>query len=319
MDNQMPDSWRITREAEDRITIDADGLGFYVARMDSDRIADILLYALAQDLLNATPTTQPTATGAGLRYTNDGALAECPCCGSLDVGGAHHTVHCYRCGLKIEKPGPLQNACDAWNKRALLTTQPTGGESFQDRVAPWMQACFGPEISADKVERNHRFLEESLELVQSLGCTKAEAQQLVDYVYGRPVGDPPQEVGGVRVTLAALCLAAGMDQDECAETELARIWTKVPQIRAKQAAKPKHSPLPEHQPTGGDWVYDSPTDVFGDYRDEVWALDEMGNIELMDIDDARAEWRSNDVCIIAWQATGLTRPQPPQDREGGEA
>ncbi len=117
--------------------------------------------------------------------------------------------------------------------------------SFQNRVQPWMQKCFGSEISRDSVERNHRFLEESLELVQSLGCTKNEAIQLVDYVYDRPVGDPPQEVGGVMVTLAALCLAADMDMDSCAEAELARIWTKVEQIRAKQAAKPKHSPLPQ--------------------------------------------------------------------------
>jgi hypothetical protein len=121
--------------------------------------------------------------------------------------------------------------------------------SFQNRVSPWMQECFGPEISADTVERNHRFLEESLELVQSLGCTKSEAMQLVDYVYDRPAGDPPQEVGGVMVTLAALCLAANMDMDSCAEKELARIWTKVDQIRAKQAAKPKHSPLPQASAT----------------------------------------------------------------------
>lgn len=126
------------------------------------------------------------------------------------------------------------------------------GECFQERVAPWMQACFGPEISADKMERNHRFLEESLELVQSLGCTKHEAIQLVDYVYGREVGDPPQEVGGVMVTLAALCLASDMDMHQCGETELARVWTKVEKIRAKQAAKPKHSPLPEHP--SGEWV-----------------------------------------------------------------
>jgi hypothetical protein len=35
--------------------------------------------------------------------------------------------------------------------------------SFQSRVKPWMDASFGPAISADKVERNHRFLEEALE------------------------------------------------------------------------------------------------------------------------------------------------------------
>lgn len=62
---------------------------------------------------------QPTARAA-LRYTNDGELAECPCCGSLDVGGAHDTVKCYGCGLQITKPRPLKNAADAWNKRAAL-------------------------------------------------------------------------------------------------------------------------------------------------------------------------------------------------------
>lgn len=118
---------------------------------------------------------------------------------------------------------------------------------FQERVQPWMMTCFGPEISADKKERNHRFLEEAIELVQSTGCTRSEAHQLVDYVYNRPVGETPQEVGGVMVTLAALCLAhPGLDMHECGEVELARIWTKVEKIRAKQAAKPAHSPLPEH-------------------------------------------------------------------------
>lgn len=48
------------------------------------------------------------------------------------------------------------------------------------------------------------------------------------------------------VTLAALCLAQDLDMHAAGETELARIWTKVEQIRAKQAAKPKHSPLPQH-------------------------------------------------------------------------
>jgi len=105
-------------------------------------------------------------------------------------------------------------------------------------------ACFGEKIAGDTDERNHRFLEEALELVQACSCTAHEAHQLVDYVYGRPVGEKGQEVGGVMVTLAALCLAQGLDMHTAGETELARIWTKVEAIRAKQAAKPKYSPLP---------------------------------------------------------------------------
>ncbi|MCY1215358.1 hypothetical protein D9M69_118990 [compost metagenome] len=135
------------------------------------------------------------------------------------------------------------------------TATSTSPDPFQARVQPWMLECFGAEIAADKQERNHRFLEESLELVQACGATASEAHQLVDYVYGRPVGDKHQEVGGVMVTLAALCLAQGLDMHTAGETELARIWTKVEQIRAKQAAKPKHSPLPEHAPaTGADYA-----------------------------------------------------------------
>lgn len=116
--------------------------------------------------------------------------------------------------------------------------------SYQSQVTKWLLACFGAEIATDRQERNHRFLEEALELVQACGCTRDETLKLVDYVYGRPVGYPPQEVGGVMVTLAGLCTAQGIGLDEAAQTELARVWTKVPQIRAKHAAKPKFSPLP---------------------------------------------------------------------------
>ncbi|MER8478389.1 hypothetical protein [Mesorhizobium sp. M1163] len=116
---------------------------------------------------------------------------------------------------------------------------------YQDRVHSFMLACFGADIAADGMERNHRFLEESLELVQALGCTASEAHQLVDYVFGRPIGEPNQEAGGVAVTLAALCNAHKIDMDIAGETELTRCWSKIDKIRAKQAAKPKHGPLPE--------------------------------------------------------------------------
>ena len=111
-------------------------------------------------------------------------------------------------------------------------------DGFQERVAPWMDACFGPEVAANKTIRNHRFLEEALELVQACGCSSSDAHALVDYVFGRPVGEPHQEVGGVMVTLAALCLAQGLDMRADGEDELARVWTKIERIREKQAEKP---------------------------------------------------------------------------------
>jgi hypothetical protein len=74
------------------------------------------LTARYRAMLDAAPAA-PVVQAEPIRYTNDGALAECPCCGSLDVGGAHDTVNCYRCDLKVTRPRPLQNAIAAWNTR----------------------------------------------------------------------------------------------------------------------------------------------------------------------------------------------------------
>lgn len=117
--------------------------------------------------------------------------------------------------------------------------------NYQDGVARWTLACFGRKIANDPVERNHRFLEEALELVQSLHCSRDEAHQLVDYVFSRPVGEPGQEMGGVMLTLAALAQANGLVMQGCGEVELDRVWSKIKQIRAKQAGKPTHGPLAE--------------------------------------------------------------------------
>lgn len=118
-------------------------------------------------------------------------------------------------------------------------------DEFQTGVADWMMACFGPEISADQLERADRFCEEALELCQTMpDFTSARAHALVDYVFSRSVGDRHQEVGGVMVTLAALCNTAGLSIKHEATRELERIWTKVDVIRAKQATKPVGSALP---------------------------------------------------------------------------
>lgn len=117
-------------------------------------------------------------------------------------------------------------------------------KSFQDRVQTWVIACLGEAVAADRYERNHRFLEEALELVQAAGTTREECIQLVDYVYSRPTGEPTQEVGGVMVTLAALCSARGISMKLAAEHELISAWKRIDEIRKKNAAKPKMSPLP---------------------------------------------------------------------------
>jgi hypothetical protein len=129
---------------------------------------------------------------------------------------------------------------------AALASLPSAGASFQNRVGEWMEQCFTPEIIADKLERSDRFIEEALELVQACGYDAARAHALVDYVFGRPVGEPSQEVGGVMVTLAALCNPHGLDMQQAAEVELSRILRPeiIEKIRVKQASKPTGSALP---------------------------------------------------------------------------
>jgi len=158
--------------------------------------------------------------------------------------------------------------------RAMRPNEPAPAEAtavqhkapWQDRVHSWMRVCFGELIAANRIERNHRFLEESLELVQACGCTQSEAHQLVDYVFGRPVGEIQQEIGGAMVTLAALCNANLIDMETAGDTELARCWENIDRIREKQAQKPKHSPLPgaPNEP-GADQKDCAECDGFGEF------------------------------------------------------
>lgn len=117
---------------------------------------------------------------------------------------------------------------------------------YQLMVADWCAECFGAMTADDVVERNWRFLEEALELVQSLGGSAEEAHELVDYVFGRPAGEPTQELGGTLVTLAALAAANRLSMQDSAEAELARIQQPavMEKIRRKHASKPHRSPLP---------------------------------------------------------------------------
>lgn len=105
--------------------------------------------------------------------------------------------------------------------------------SFQQRVSGWMLSCFNADIAKNKKERAFRFLEEALELVQAIDCTKEEATKLVEYVFDRPAGRPAQEVGGTLVCIAALCNACGIVMDDAGEDELERIWDIKDKIRQK--------------------------------------------------------------------------------------
>ena len=117
---------------------------------------------------------------------------------------------------------------------------------YQARVGDWMNDVFAVG-GADLRARTDRFIEEVFELAQALDYSPTRIGAIRDYVFGRPIGDPAQETGGVMVTLASLCHVAGIDMATEGERELARIHR--PDVRAKIMAKQAsknslHTPLP---------------------------------------------------------------------------
>ncbi|WP_382513075.1 hypothetical protein, partial [Streptomyces sp. NPDC057020] len=176
-------------------------------------------------------------------------LLPCPFCGApaerIDFGigsGENEGGSCIACTV-CQHSGPIEfgykeNFISNWNRRALAARQPVG-QTFQAGVAEWMGQCFLPSLYSNMTERGDRLLEEVLELLQAHGYDKARVPTLVDYVFGRPVGEPAQEVGGVMVTLAGYCWVAGLDMHAAGDAELARIGQPevMAKIRAKQEAK----------------------------------------------------------------------------------
>ena len=110
-------------------------------------------------------------------------------------------------------------------------------QEFQVKVKSWVERVMGKTVARNGNERCRRFMEEAAELVQAGGMTRVEAIRMVNYVYSRPPGVMDQEVGGVCVTLSALCSAYYLNLDHCASAELERIELNVDLIRKKHNAK----------------------------------------------------------------------------------
>jgi uncharacterized protein (DUF1499 family) len=124
--------------------------------------------------------------------------------------------------------------------RILTDAKNLGRKPFQKRAMYWGKNCFGLTLAMDLRERTHRFGEEAIELLQAYGMTKREVLGAVDYVFGRPIGDKRQEVGGVYTTLAMLCAADGIDMVGEGERDLLEIdnTETTKRIREKRMTKP---------------------------------------------------------------------------------
>lgn len=200
------------------------------------------------------------SSGGGKDHTHDVSLCVCSQCGEVKISGYRANgddINRFSEEFSIYYPdavAAIVKNCNYMNSETegyipFVRQSPpvtVTAEDFQSRVLDWLLKCFGHEIAKDVQERTDRFIEESLELAQSLGYSADRAHALVDYVFDRDKGEPFQEVGGVMVTLAALCSATGLNMAMDGEVEYARINKPeiIEKIRKKQAAKPTGSALP---------------------------------------------------------------------------
>ena len=143
--------------------------------------------------------------------------------------------------LWLEANGPtaaavLASATDLERGAHLAATAHRDGR--QAKVYRWVLDVFTDEVAGNTNERIRRFTEESLELAQAVGLSEKDAVKLVRYVYGRPTGDVKQEIGGVSLTLLALCQHLGVSAEATEIDEVRRMLSKNRDaLRAKHASK----------------------------------------------------------------------------------
>jgi hypothetical protein len=92
--------------------------------------------------------------------------------------------------------------------------------NFQEDVERWVLDCFGKDSFQNTRVRALRFLEESIELCQSVGITNVDCLKLIGQVYEKPEGEIVQEIGGTMTTLAPLCSNLGIDMLYAGRKEL---------------------------------------------------------------------------------------------------
>lgn len=206
--------------------------------------------------------------------------------------------------------------------RDLADTAKIGAmPSLQKRIAQWITACLGEECWDDMDDRTIRFLEEAVELAQALGISEAAAHRVVNYVYDREIGEPPQEIAGAFLTLANVATCHNFDMTELAEKELARVWTKIDKVRAKQAGKPDllrgDGPAPSCDP----WALTDAQRL--QLREAIFKIDHSCGLMTPEdyerMEDAGIEWLQALVQSGLVEMTGVPREQSDAYKAGLQA
>lgn len=110
---------------------------------------------------------------------------------------------------------------DQLEKISAMTT-------WQPMMVGWVKSRLG-ESAMEPRERDLRFGEESIELLQAVGLSALDILRLLVHVYGKKPGRVGQEIGGVVTTLLTLAQSHDADMNICALMEIDRIHALPPE------------------------------------------------------------------------------------------
>ena len=105
------------------------------------------------------------------------------------------------------------------------------------RMDAWLVAVEGPDWKSDPKERRTRFLEEGIELYQTLGFTKDQIVEMIDRVYVKEAGEFEEEVAGTFLTLMCLCMCYKVDLLQTVSDQLEGYERRVEEFKIKHPTK----------------------------------------------------------------------------------
>ncbi|CCV12895.1 hypothetical protein [Mesorhizobium sp. STM 4661] len=112
-------------------------------------------------------------------------------------------------------------------------------DHLQRRVTQFLVDAFPEDPVVRPKVRVYRFLEEAMELAQAMGVTRWQAFKLLWYVFGRPVGDVKQELGGTVFTLVGVANSLGTNIIREGHASVDEAYGRIDKIRAKSKTKPR--------------------------------------------------------------------------------
>lgn len=190
-----------------------------IERLLANQLADGKEIARLKEMLgsyerDAQKSTREIATLRERLASWDASFKKAPPVGSNDA--------CLWCG-KSPEDGSKYCSSQCRERHEAQQAKTRDPRTNRQAVAyAWVERTFGHAASLPK-ERACRFIEEAVELAQAVGLDAHEVEKIVGHVFDKPRGDTSQEVGGVGVTLLALCESLRIDANHEEDRELARV------------------------------------------------------------------------------------------------